>query len=178
MPTVERERYLQALAALAEAQRQARRAEIMAQIALNRVRQAEEEGFEAEAAQRETRRQALAQQVEHEQAAVLRLAGQAETARIRAVGEEIDELIAAYDAAVERVLAEVERLAASIQTAAELAERASALAATLPESTAGPRRLATAAAEQVRAINRAHDRLVTALTAVELPRPSAPPGGR
>jgi hypothetical protein len=177
MPTTERERYRQALVALAEAQRQARRAEIMAQIALNRVRQAEEEGFEAEAAQREVRRRTLTDQVERDQAEVLRLAGQAEAARILAVGEEIDEIIGDYDAALLRVLAEVERLAASIQAAAGLAERAGALAATLPESAAGPRRLAAAATEQVRAINRAVDRLATALTEVDLPRPS-PPGSR
>jgi hypothetical protein len=178
MPTTERERYRQALAEVARAEQAARRSEMLIQIELNRLREAEVEGFEDVAAQHEARQEELARQFDAERAEVARLAGRAETRRISAVGEEIDEVVVDYDAALGRAIAAAQRLAAAIETAAALAERADRLAATLPADAAPPRRAARAAVEQMRALNRQLDRLLTAATASDLPPrpPAAPPG--
>ena len=169
MPTTERERYRQALAEVERAEQAARRSEMLIQIEVNRLREAEVEGFEDVAAQHEARQDELARQFGAERAQVARLADQAETRRVSAVSEEIDEVVLDYDAALARAIAAAQRLAAAIETAAALAERAEQLAATLPATVAPPRRAARAAVEQMRSLNRQLDHLLTAATASELP---------
>jgi hypothetical protein len=62
------------------------------------------------------------------------LTRQADAQRVLAIAEEIDEVIAGYDAALKPLVAMVEELDASVAVAAALAERAAALAAGLPAS--------------------------------------------
>lgn len=173
MPTIERERYRAALAALQMAQADARRADLMAQIALNRVRDAEAEGFAADAARREERRQALVGDFDRERAAVAHLAGLAEAQRGLAVVEEIDEVAGAFDDALHALLAAIDGVAATAASVTALAERAGYLATSLPEGQTSARQVAKAAVIHARALERQVDRLVDTTTTCPLP-PATP----
>jgi transposase len=171
MTTQRRDRYRAALADLDQARAQMRRADLMAQIALNRVRQAEEEGFDEEATRREARRADLEQAHVAEVQAVKALATSVETLRQAAVVEEIDEVATEYDA---RLAELVDLLGRALETHAaleRLATHSHTLVRSLPEADDQAHRLAMAEVTHVRSIRRQIDALIDAT--ISQPRSAA-----
>src|SRR5262245_23701385 len=105
MATTQRERYQEVLAALDQARQEVQRAVVLHQVGLNRLHQADVEGFEEEATQREATTDSLAAQVDQARQVVADLTHQAEDQRVLATVEEIDEVIAEYNAALAPLLA-------------------------------------------------------------------------
>ena len=175
MTTTERERYRRALATLEQVQQQVTRQEMLYQLLATRLRQADVEGFEAEASQLEGRADELAGHLAAEQERVVGLTAQARELKVLATVEEIDEVIMDYDAALLAIVGDVERLTTAIEAAAAVAGRAAALAAALPPTVVTTHRSVEMAAAQAAALNALATRLTATLTRVDLPPPPAPP---
>jgi hypothetical protein len=169
MSTIQRERYQAALAHLEEVQHELTRQEMLYQVLLNRLRQADVEGYEAEADQIEQRGDAMVSQIQAEQQHVDQLQGQARELRVLATVEEIDEVTGDYDAALHAILDRLGALTAVIQQAAGLAERVANLAADLPPEQRRARRTAWAAQRQATTLRDLARQLGDVLTASTLP---------
>jgi len=174
--TTQRERYRDALAALEQARQQVTRDELIYQLNVTRLRQADVEGFEVEATHLEARNDELAQRLEADRQQVAVRAREAEELRILATIEEIDEVIGTYDQALRQLWTDAERLATAIAEAAAIAHRAEALAADLPATITATQRTVAAAVAQSQALDRLAAHLLTTLTQVDLP--PAPSGLR
>jgi hypothetical protein len=174
MATTQRERYREVLAALERARQQVQRSTVLHQVALNRLREAEVEGFDDDATQREATTTDLTAQLDHERQVVADLARQAEAQRVLAIAEEIDEVIAAYDATLEPVVAMVEAMSASVAAAVALVERAAALARELPAGASPSQRTVVEATRQAATLTRQVADLQATLTRSEWSPPAAP----
>ena len=177
MTRIQRERYERTLAALEQAQQDRTRNAMLYEITRNRLRDAEVEGFEDEAARHDDRAGELETALTGDERQIDNLQHAAGELRLLATAEEIDEVAADFDTGLARLRVAAERLAAEAAQHAELARRAADLAGDLPERMAGPRRVAASATAQSQAIDRALGDLLAALAAVpapERPAPAAP----
>ena len=177
MTTTQRERYRQALATLEQVQQQVTRQEMLYQLLVTRLREADVEGFEEEASQLEGRADELAGHLAAEQEQVVGLTAQARELKVLATVEEIDEVMVDYDAALLAILGDVERLTTAIEAAAAVAGRAVALAADLPPAVVTTHRTVEMAAAQAGALSALAARLTATLTRVDLPPAAPPPAG-
>jgi hypothetical protein len=174
MATTQRERYREMLAALEQARQQVQRSTVLHQVALNRLHEAEVEGFADDATQREASTAEMAAQLDQEREVIIDLRRQAEAQRVLAIAEEIDEVIAASDAALAPLVAMVEAMSASVAAAVALVERAAALAADLPAGASPSQWTVAEATRQAATLARQVADVQATLTRSEWPPPAVP----